>query len=262
MELYHNNMSVCAQKVRLVLTEKELSPIEHHKKLRDGDTHTPEYLRLNPKGVVPTLVDNGHVIIETTIICEYLEDAYPAKPLMPTDPLGRAQVRRWTQLPDAALHQACSFVSTGIAWRRQILASGGAQLRNRPQKAAEGNAVLDLIEHGVKSEYFVRALLVFDNALSDMAAALTSRSWFAGTAYTLADVTMLPYAQRLAHLALDWMWEGDRRVIGDWFDRCRSRANYSGISNYLEPSYVELCTSEGETATPSLREILDRRVTA
>ena len=69
MELYHNNMSVCAQKVRVVLAEKGLKPIEHHLNLRAGE-HTHEYLQLNPKGVVPTLIDKGEPIIESTIISD------------------------------------------------------------------------------------------------------------------------------------------------------------------------------------------------
>jgi glutathione S-transferase len=76
MDLYHNNMSVCSQKVRLVIREKNLKPIEHHLSLRAGDQNTPEYLKLNPNGVVPTIVEGGQPIIESTVICEYLDDAY------------------------------------------------------------------------------------------------------------------------------------------------------------------------------------------
>ena len=54
IELYHNDMSVCAQKVRLVLAEKKLEWTGHHLNLRAGDQHRPDYLKLNPKGVVPT----------------------------------------------------------------------------------------------------------------------------------------------------------------------------------------------------------------
>ncbi|MBL1242070.1 MAG: glutathione S-transferase N-terminal domain-containing protein, partial [OCS116 cluster bacterium] len=66
MELYHNDMSVCSQKVRVTLAEKGLEATKHHLDLGAGDSHTPEYLALNPKGVVPTLIDNDKVIIEST----------------------------------------------------------------------------------------------------------------------------------------------------------------------------------------------------
>ena len=67
LELYHSPMSPCAQKVRTVLAEKGLEWKSHHLDLRGtGDNLRPEYLKLNPNGVVPTLVDDGRVIIEST----------------------------------------------------------------------------------------------------------------------------------------------------------------------------------------------------
>ena len=78
IELYHNDMSVCAQKVRFALAEKQLSWESHHLNLRAGDQQQPEYLKLNANALVPTLVDNGTVIIESTVINEYLDDTYPA----------------------------------------------------------------------------------------------------------------------------------------------------------------------------------------
>ena len=75
IELYHNDMSVCAQKVRFALGEKALQWKSHHLNLRAGDQQKPEYVKLNPNAVVPTLVDGGSVIIESTVICEYLDDA-------------------------------------------------------------------------------------------------------------------------------------------------------------------------------------------
>ena len=77
LELYHNGMSTCSQKVRFCLAEKGVAWTGHHLDLRAGDQHTPEYLALNPNGVVPTLVDDGDVIIESTIINEYLDEKFP-----------------------------------------------------------------------------------------------------------------------------------------------------------------------------------------
>ena len=56
--LYHNDMSVCAQKVRMALAEKQLPWESHHLDLRAGDQQKPEYVKLNPNAVVPTLVHN------------------------------------------------------------------------------------------------------------------------------------------------------------------------------------------------------------
>ncbi len=131
MELYHNNMSVCSQKVRLVLHKKSLKPGEHHLKLRTGDSHTPEYLALNPNGVVPTLIDRGEPIIESTVICEYLDDGCPEPPMRPRNALARAKMRLWTQIPDTGLHHACATISIAIAFGHQMEAQGDAQFKNR-----------------------------------------------------------------------------------------------------------------------------------
>jgi glutathione S-transferase len=64
LELYHNINSVCAQKVRIALYEKLQTAKEHLLKLQ-GDQNDPAYLKLNPNGVVPTLVHNGTVVTET-----------------------------------------------------------------------------------------------------------------------------------------------------------------------------------------------------
>ena len=89
IELYHNDMSVCAQKVRFTLGEKSLPWTSHHLNLRAGDQQEPEYVKLNPSAVVPTLVDDGNVIIESTVINEYLDDAYPEPSLSPSKACAR-----------------------------------------------------------------------------------------------------------------------------------------------------------------------------
>ena len=81
LTLYHNDMSVCAQTVRLALAEKNIEYEAIHLNLRTGDQRTPEYLKLNPKGVVPTLVNDDFVITESIVVNEYIDDAFPETPL-------------------------------------------------------------------------------------------------------------------------------------------------------------------------------------
>ena len=95
IELYHGLPSTCSKKVRLVLYEKGLPFKSHLMDLRKFEQHAPDYLKLNPGGVVPTLVHDGAVIIESSVIMEYLEDAFPAVPLRARDAQGRARMRLW-----------------------------------------------------------------------------------------------------------------------------------------------------------------------
>jgi glutathione S-transferase len=88
LELYHNINSVCAQKVRVALKEKGQEPKEHLLTLQ-GDQNDPAYMKLNPNGVVPTLVHDGKVITESSLILYYIDEIFPDTPLMPKAPAAR-----------------------------------------------------------------------------------------------------------------------------------------------------------------------------
>ena len=93
--LYHASHSTCSQKVRMVLHEKNVAFEEVRIDLGKKEQLNPDYLALNPNGVVPTLVDDGIPIIELSVICEYLDEKYPQNPLVPGDLVPRARMRAW-----------------------------------------------------------------------------------------------------------------------------------------------------------------------
>ena len=82
---------------------------------------------MNPKAVVPTLVHDGAVVVESTVICEYLDEVFPEHRLYPSAPLERARVRVWTKAVDEELHPACSALTYVVSHRHTILRSGGAR---------------------------------------------------------------------------------------------------------------------------------------
>src|SRR5271169_1823554 len=115
--LYQGSTSVCSVKVRLVLVEKGLEFVGETLDLQRGDQHRPEYAKLNPNEVVPTLIHDGKVVIESTLIIEYLDEAFPEPPLMPHAPHARALARLWMKKIDDPQHRACSTVTFAIAFR-------------------------------------------------------------------------------------------------------------------------------------------------
>jgi glutathione S-transferase len=261
MDLYHNNMSVCSQKVRLVLREKKLTPDEHHLNLRAGDQSRPEYLALNPNAVVPTLVDRGRPIIESTVICEYLDDAYPDQPLRPSDHLERAAMRIWTLIPDAGLHGACSTVSFSIAFRHQLLALGTEEMERRLAQKTDPVArerqrrgVID----GVDAPGVADAFRIYARVLSRMDERLCTAEWLTGAAYSLADAAMLPYVVRLEQLQMSWLWRDRHPRIEPWLERSKSRENFTGISDYLDPRYLDLMASLGKEARQKVEKLVAR----
>lgn len=259
LELHHNNMSVCAQKVRLVLAEKRLSPVEHHLNLRAGDQLNPAYLALNPMGVVPTLVVDGRPIIESTLIAEYLDEAHPEPSMRPADLVARAEMRRWANIPDQGLHAACGTVSSAIAFRHQYLALSADELERNIAETpdpARRERKRQTIELGLDAPGAPPALRTYDNVLARMQAQLADgRPWLMGEQYTLADVAMTPYLVRLDHLQLAGMW-ADRPGVTGWLDRIRERANFSAISNYITEAYMPLMAEKGAEAWPKVRSIL------
>src|SRR5215831_11636747 len=93
LELYHAGLSSCSKRSRLCLREKGLAYRSHYLDLYTFEHRRPGYLALNPNGVVPTLVHDGKVVMETTVINEYLDEAFPDAPLRPADPWARARMR-------------------------------------------------------------------------------------------------------------------------------------------------------------------------
>jgi glutathione S-transferase len=101
MKLYNMNLSNFATKCRIAIYDKgakvDIVPIP------GNDSKSPEYLKLNPLGKVPTLDADGVVIGESETINEYLEDKFPTPALLPKSPEGRARVRSFTRFHDLYL---------------------------------------------------------------------------------------------------------------------------------------------------------------
>src|SRR5262245_28384133 len=92
-KLYNAPQSTCSQRVRFVLNAKKLPFEEVKLNLLEGDQLKPDYLKLNPNGVVPTLDHDGAIIIDSNVITEYLDEVAPESRFTPEDPVRRARMR-------------------------------------------------------------------------------------------------------------------------------------------------------------------------
>ena len=260
IELYHADMSTCAQKVRLALAEKELPWVGHHLNLRNRDQHRPEYLKLNPNCVVPTLVDDGRVVIESTVICEYLDDAYPDPPMRPATPYGRVRMRLWTKRLDEQLHFHTGVLSGSIAFRYQHLARPPAEqkayIEGIPDPARRERQRQQL-KLGIEAPQFVNAVAAFERFLADMERTLAEAGpWLAGDSYSLAEIGYTPYIIRLDELSL-WGWMDRRPHIVDWYERIKARPNFQpGYVDWRNDDYVALMTEKGAEAWPRIRQMI------
>ncbi len=256
LTLYHNDMSVCAQKVRLTLADKELPYEDKHLNLRAGDQKQPDYLKLNSNGYVPTLVHDGFVVIESTVICEYIDDAFPERPLKPADAQGRARMRWFTKFIDAAIFPSTGTVSMSIAFHHQYR----PEVYDTMEKARPGwLAHLRQLQKGTENPAFPAAIKRLDKMLADMEQALgdTAGPWLVGNAYTLADAAYAPYVTRLDHLTfLPGMTEKRPRVAA-WYDRMRARKSYQdALVKWFNPKYLPLMDEKGREAWPRVQQLL------
>ncbi|HVA14984.1 MAG TPA: glutathione S-transferase family protein [Stellaceae bacterium] len=227
--LYQGSTSVCSVKVRLALEEKGLPFDGEVLDLQRGDQHRPDYAKLNPNEVVPTLVHDGRAVIESTLILEYLDEAFPDPPLMPADPYARAQARLFMKKIDDYLHAACSTVTFATANRRVLvrkspeeLAAHLAKIPNPDYRERQRLA----IAHGLAAPHVAPALRHYDKYLADMEAALAAHSYLAGDRYTLADIAATPYVFRAEAIGLDGLWQGGRPRVADWYARIRERPSF------------------------------------
>ena len=192
LTLYHNDMSLCAQKVRICLAEKGLAWEDKHLVLRAAEHQQPWYLKLNRRAVVPTLVHDGHVATESNVILEYLEDVFPQPRLRPNDPHQRSKMRLWTKQLDEDVHDACAAIlSFGIAFRHQYLerAELGKAMLERVPNIFKRERRRDVIENGTRSQHFIIAVQRMLQLLDEWRKRLRS---IAGSAVRNTPWRMLP----------------------------------------------------------------------
>ncbi len=224
LEHYHNINSVCAQKVRIALLEKGLQVTEHLLTLR-GDQFDPAYLKLNPSGVVPTLVHDGNAITESSLILYYLDEAFPDPSLMPKSPLLRHRVRLYNKLIDEYLHNSCMILTFATAFRPNFLKMPReawlAEVNKSPLKR-RAEYKRSVIEHGLDSEFVTDAIAQHKKLLAWMDEALRNGKYLAGDEFSNADCAVVPYILRLELLKLRGMWDA-YPLIDDWWTRMRAR---------------------------------------
>lgn len=261
LTLYHGHTSVCSQKVRLVLAEKGLEFDGRLLDLTKGDQFDPDYMKMNPGAVVPTLVDGRRVVIESTIINEYLDDAYPAVPLRPDDAHARALMRLWTKQLDDSIHVSINTVSFAIAYRHPELAKTPAEREARINgipDPARREKMRELVELGLQSAFFGTALRRLDKLTADMEQRLAESQWLAGDRYSLADAGLTPYLNRTDMMGLSGIWDDGRHPrLRGWLARVRARPNFAAaITAYDPPERIKLMNTRGADAWPQAKALL------
>ena len=249
LTLYHNGPSTCSQKVRLILELKNLSYNSKEVNLLAGEQHAPEYVKLNPNHVVPTLVTKDAVLIESNLILEYLDDAYPEIPARPSSPELIHKVRLWMKQIDM-FQQYTGPITYGIAVRKlQINKSEEekeADLQSIPDPVKR-QARKETMEKGIEAPIVMNSLKKAGEFLDQLEVNIENSGWIAGDKFTMADACTLPYIQRLDHLALSDAFSAEKRPkINNWYKKVRDLDFFEkAVTSHFPPPLVEMMKTFG-----------------
>lgn len=266
--LYHHGSSVCAAKVRFAMDEKGLPWDGVYIDILKGEQFAPEYLKLNPKGVVPTLVHDGIAIPDSTVIIEYLDQIAPEASVHPTDPWERAQARYWTKAVDEDLHPACGAVTFVCSHRHTVLKNLGPDgvqkfLASTPPfpVTSDWKSQKDgFTRHGFDAPGAAEKVRLYDRYLHKMEDALKGGDdWLVGNKFSIADISLTPYVNRLAMMSMRGLWEGGRLPnVEKWFARIEGRPNFKRcFIDWVPDELTNDLRDNGAKSWPEVAKILD-----
>lgn len=261
IKLYQAGMSTCVQKVRFVLEQKGIPWEGIAVDLNGGENYSAEYMKINPKAIIPVLDDDGDMVFESANICMYLDEKYPDTPLMPSDFKGRADVRAFAQLIDEQVHTDASACTYAIAF--------GPRIRAKYDTPEKLQAYLDgmpdygrrhlkeqVITKGIECTEVEIAVRHLDAMLQRLEGTLQNADYLVGNQLSIADIVYVPYITRLTHLNMSYMW-ADKPGLIAWFERMKETKGYKqGMEAYFVPEVIARMGDGGTKAEPSIRKIL------
>ncbi len=229
LELYNFQQSTCSQKVRFCLAEKGLEWKDTRLDSRKSEQLSPEYLKLNPNGLVPTLVHDGKVIIDSSVIMEYLDEVFPETAMVPGDPLRRAWMRKWLRYFEEVPTPAIRYPS----FQKYLIRSFKNLNEEDFEKAATSrplrtNFYRRMGTDGFSEEDMRAALDGLQQSVDRVDAAMAENGgpWIMGEMLTVADACYLPSLDRLDDLGYAHMWD-ERPHTAAWYEAIKARPSYA-----------------------------------
>ena len=231
LKYYHAEPAANSLKSMIPLKEKGLDFESIYVDLHKFEQHADWFVAVNPEGQVPVLDHDGAIITHTTVINEYLEDAFPdaqpeSGPLRPADPVGKARMRYWNKFVDEHVMNHVSM----HGWHRMV----GVIARNI--ESGEFEKLLENIPLPDQRKKWMTARSGFSQAdlanatdkivfaVNKVEAQLGTSTWIAGDMYTTADINFYSMCGMMVHRMFPEM-EIDARYprLVDWRTRMEAR---------------------------------------
>lgn len=235
MRLFHAWLSSASRRVRLCLAEKNIAYESVAVDLSKQEQHAPEFLAMNPNGVVPALeIAPGRFLHESSTICEYLDDTVPEPPLRPVDPYALAQMRnfvRWTDeksLPHLLiLNWSLMLQSTAQQWSDQELQDKLARIPTAERREAWVRIARKPYTEEEKAEALRKLLLLVERMEDMLGASEAPSTWLIGGAYSLADIAAAPFIARIAEIAPAALTETAHPRVHRWWQAMQQRPAFA-----------------------------------
>jgi len=221
--LYNAPQSTCSQRVRFVFNGKQLPFDEVKLNLLAGDQLKPDYLKLNPNGVVPTLEHDGQIVIDSTVITEYLDEVEPDVSFTPESPVARARMRALMhfidEMPAAAVRVPTFNLAFLPSFQKMSREDFVAMAESKPLRR---EFMMTMGQTGFPQAEMDAALARLRRSYERMDAEIEKSGgpWLLGRDISLADVAVMPALVRMHDLNMPgWL---DLPRIVTWFDNIRA----------------------------------------
>lgn len=240
--------------MRFALAEKGLDWGSRHIDLFAFENWSPDYVAINPRGVVPALVNGEDVITESNVIIEYLEDEFPSPALRPRSSVDRARMRAWMLGIDEVAHPSVVEVSYNLRHRPRLARFDHAELVALAERHPDPDlreAWLRRVRDGVSAEQEALCYRRLDRLAARWNECLEKSAWLAGESFSLADIAVAPYVNRISVLAHpEFIDSGTRPHLARWWDRIRSRPAYGVAFDFTPPEETAADRAPGEFSPP------------
>ena len=241
LKLYHAEPAANSLKAMIALKEKALPFESVYVDLHKFEQHEPWFVAINPEGQVPVLDHDGHIITHTTVIGEYLEDAFPdTPPLRPADPLGKARMRYWNKFCDEQVMNYVSMIARSIEggeFEKLVARIPLHEQREKWRTARSGFSEADL----------ANATRKIEAAVDKVEKQLAQTQWLAGDMYTLADINFYSYCgMSVQRLFPEMRVEHRAPRMMEWLARMSSRPGVKAALAMPNKTNPALRTFTGE----------------
>src|SRR5882724_11651040 len=223
--LYNAPQSTCSQRVRFVLNAKKLPFEEVKLDLLAGDQLKPDYLALNPNGVVPTLVHDGTVVIDSSVIIEYIDEVFPEwESFTPKEPAKRAAMRALMRFIDEMPAAAVRVPTFNLAFLPRFAAMSEEEfVAFADSKPLRKEFMLSMGRKGFPQKEMDAAMQRLRRTYerADAEIAESGGPWLLGNDVSLADIALMPAIVRMADLGQEEAWQ-DLPRVRQWYDAIRA----------------------------------------